>query len=773
MNARTTEAMLCLLAGAFGLAAGGTAKGYPPVDFFYTIHIHVPNDYATPSQTEFNDIAHTVSRLADVLEAHGARGTFEAVYMFADAARLYQGAGNNILTQLVARGHEVAAHAHNGNMFQLGYTALLNAGVQNITTIGGRTAIPGNATTFADGVQLAADVGFTVKTDNWSPTDTFGGATWCTDFGLGGNTMYTATNNIIHPWRPDYINRDVCAHNPAGQVVYVDHAIPNWLQGLRPLTDAQFDVLKPWFEAALQNVDSQQVNAWGFVSHQVEYDYPGTWTVSEDAIAALGRFLTYVDGFVAQGNVRYATARDIATRFVQWESTPPTEQPVYILFNNHVEGDFGMQPGNLACAALIYQTATLPPPGQPNPGPSFDLDIVGTELIRNVLDSYTDTVSQTPKVFICPAGEFWQTEADPVYGGRLFDTHNYLARGDEFGIQGHGIYYSGQSFCWYNSAHTPEGIQQKLSDLHFFAQQVMYQGQPVNHGLTLTGGSKLEAPTMGTAAAEWSIDHAAFDLGYRISYEDHDGHVEDEPAEINNARAGYYLYRADYGDGVRMWKIDMNGSVTAGCGGGTARCETPAEAIARLDATLAARAADPNPRQIYYAAFVIHAGGVWDDYHRAAGGDPMIGEGLGLVTLMDAVQARVNARANLRFVTPAELVGLHVAPGDFDADGDVDLTDFAQFEICFTGPGGALVPGCEPGDFDGDNDIDCDDWAQFVLAWTDPGQPPQLPQCAVQAIPAVSQWGSASMGLLLLTAATIVLRRERSVRTPYGAPHNL
>jgi hypothetical protein len=198
--------------------------------------------------------------------------------------------------------------------------------VQNITTVGGRTVIPGDATTFADTVQLAANVGFTVLTDNWSPTDTFGGATWCSDFGLGGNTMYADTNNIMHPWRPDYLNRNVCAHNPAARVVYVDHAIPDWLRASPPpLSDANFDVLKPWFEAALQHLDGEQVNAWGFVSHQVEYDYPGTWTVSPDALAALDRFLTYIDSFVAQGNVRYATARDIAERFVQWEgSQTPT-----------------------------------------------------------------------------------------------------------------------------------------------------------------------------------------------------------------------------------------------------------------------------------------------------------------------------------------------------------------------------------------------------------------------------------------------------------------
>jgi hypothetical protein len=705
--------------GCCVLCASAASGITPALDFFYAIHIHVPNDYQLPSQTEFNDITHTVSRLADILEAHGARGTFEAVYMFADAARLYQGAGNNILTQLVARGHEVAAHAHNADMFQLGYTALLNAGVQNVTTIGGRIAIPGNAGTFADTVQLAAQVGFTVKTDNWSPTDTFGGATWCSDFGLGGNTMYTATNNIMHPWRPDYTNRDVCAHNPAGQVIYVDHAIPDWLHAAPPpLSDTNFNVLRPWFEASLQYLHADQVNAWGFVSHQVEYQYPGTWTVSEEALAALDRFLTYIDGFVAQGGVRYATARDIAARFVEWENALPTQQPVYVLVNNHVEGDYSMQPGDPACMALVYQTATLPPPGPGFPGPSFALDIAGTALIRQVLDGYSDAGGRTPRVFICPAGEFWQTEADPAYGGRLFETYDYLALGDEFGIQGHGIYYSGQSFCWYNSAHTPEGITMKLTDLHLAAQTVTYQGQPVNAGLTLTGGSKLEAPSMGTEAAEWWIDHVAYGLGYRISYEDYDGHVEDEPPGINNQRCSYYLYQADYGDGTRMLKIDMNGSLTEGCSGNTPRCETSAEAIARLDATLAARSADPDTRRIYYFASVTHAGGVWADFNRAAAGLPMVGEGQALLTFMDALQARVNAGANLRFISPLEVRRLFSIPGDLNCDGGVDFDDIYPFVLALSDPAAyqAAYPNCNitNGDCNGDGLVDFDDINPFV-----------------------------------------------------------
>jgi hypothetical protein len=100
--------------------------------------------------------------------------------------------------------------------------------------------------------------------------------------------------------------------------------------------------------------------------------------------------------------------------------------------------------------------------------------------------------------------------------------------------------------------------------------------------------------------------------------------------------------------------------------------------------------------------------------------------------------------------------------GDFDNDGDVDADDAVRFETCFTGSdGGPFVPGCEPGDFDGDNDIDCADWDAFVLAWTAAGQPPNLPQCLVfPGIPAMSAWGAATFTLLIVAAATAILRRN-------------
>jgi hypothetical protein len=65
-------------------------------------------------------------------------------------------------------------------------------------------------------------------------------------------------------------------------------------------------------------------------------------------------------------------------------------------------------------------------------------------------------------------------------------------------------------------------------------------------------------------------------------------------------------------------------------------------------------------------------------------------------------------------------------PGDYDADGDVDLLDFGRFQLCFTGT--CAGPPCEPTlyvdhncavmDFDDDGDVDLPDFGQFQIAFT-------------------------------------------------------
>jgi len=61
--------------------------------------------------------------------------------------------------------------------------------------------------------------------------------------------------------------------------------------------------------------------------------------------------------------------------------------------------------------------------------------------------------------------------------------------------------------------------------------------------------------------------------------------------------------------------------------------------------------------------------------------------------------------------------------GDFDGDGDVDLSDFAVFAQCFGGANLPVSPGCPAGadaDFDDDGDCDLGDFAVFAQNFTGP-----------------------------------------------------
>jgi len=63
---------------------------------------------------------------------------------------------------------------------------------------------------------------------------------------------------------------------------------------------------------------------------------------------------------------------------------------------------------------------------------------------------------------------------------------------------------------------------------------------------------------------------------------------------------------------------------------------------------------------------------------------------------------------------------LGVIPGDLDGDQDVDLSDFAMFHDCMTGPGSSAGAGCESADLDGDGDADAADYGILQKVWIAP-----------------------------------------------------
>lgn len=58
-------------------------------------------------------------------------------------------------------------------------------------------------------------------------------------------------------------------------------------------------------------------------------------------------------------------------------------------------------------------------------------------------------------------------------------------------------------------------------------------------------------------------------------------------------------------------------------------------------------------------------------------------------------------------------------PGDADADNTVDLTDYAHFQACMTGPGGGVPADCACADAQDDGDVDLADFAVIQRCFGD------------------------------------------------------
>jgi hypothetical protein len=69
------------------------------------------------------------------------------------------------------------------------------------------------------------------------------------------------------------------------------------------------------------------------------------------------------------------------------------------------------------------------------------------------------------------------------------------------------------------------------------------------------------------------------------------------------------------------------------------------------------------------------------------------------------------------------------APGDFDRDGDVDITDFGHLQECFTGWSGQSSPSCYDARLDADADVDHDDCMIFMQCMSGANVPADL-NCA-------------------------------------------
>ena len=91
-----------------------------------------------------------------------------------------------------------------------------------------------------------------------------------------------------------------------------------------------------------------------------------------------------------------------------------------------------------------------------------------------------------------------------------------------------------------------------------------------------------------------------------------------------------------------------------------------------------------------------------------------------------------NTRSVVGFLVDHAGVSVDIPNGDYDGDGNVDLEDYSEFALCFSGEGVTPeVPTCSFFDFDSDDDVDCDDWNMFRALWTGPGDLPTFWPCIV------------------------------------------
>lgn len=117
------------------------------------------------------------------------------------------------------------------------------------------------------------------------------------------------------------------------------------------------------------------------------------------------------------------------------------------------------------------------------------------------------------------------------------------------------------------------------------------------------------------------------------------------------------------------------------------------------------------------------------DWHSVDGGGAMNSTGdvysvSGTIGQPDATTAKMSGGAYtvsggfwVASITQP-IVGCGEIPGDTDGDDDIDLVDFAEIQLCYTGPGGTATDECGCVDSDGDGDVDLVDFAAFQIAFT-------------------------------------------------------
>lgn len=264
--------------------------------------------------------------LAGILERHGGRMTVQVQSPFTTVAAE---SGETLLTDLEARGHEVALHfheqAHLGSAPEALPVSLWAAVMAEEIGFIRDAGVTGPIRYWSGGnlypglLEAAAGAGLSVNSDWKNP------GTQSTPEGLLG----------VHPWRPagstDGIDVALfAAHDPGRAVVFLPNGAIDGDEWARKREieaaggeEAWLEVLKQGLLDSLAAAGTDRVSAYHLTLHPNEFrGAPGR------PYEMIDRFLTeVVDALVAAGKVRWATHSEVADAYVAWEASHPGVDP--------------------------------------------------------------------------------------------------------------------------------------------------------------------------------------------------------------------------------------------------------------------------------------------------------------------------------------------------------------------------------------------------------------------------------------------------------------
>ncbi|NOZ71436.1 MAG: hypothetical protein GXP38_05905 [Chloroflexi bacterium] len=309
----------------------------PPLYVFYTIHTQLGESYypyTSPDLTTIDpqrlrNMTALVKGIRRIADEHGFKITWEFTRSLAKGLCTSPVDGS-LLSQMQSDGHEIALYAHTNGITTTQQTLIDACGISAEVLGGymidvGLNGVENAQETMSQAIAIAAANGFDTGTENLSPAEEPSRnpfAALC-DNQIGvGNDMWAQTGNLLFPWRPDYRHENICADDPDGDFLFVDHVGADWMRDshdrfVPTLSDDNFAVLQAYLDGALSYMADNRPSrlaAWGFVSHISEYTPRNDATAlpSPAALASLDRFLTYLEQKAEEGRIVFTTVSGIA-----------------------------------------------------------------------------------------------------------------------------------------------------------------------------------------------------------------------------------------------------------------------------------------------------------------------------------------------------------------------------------------------------------------------------------------------------------------------------